>query len=777
MAPALFNLPPRTSRAADSNLVKKAGKLVEKPQIKVQGAGGISARIQLAVAEVNKHLGRYKGIYRTIRDKDELVDYFDHIVKNKYVSLDTETDSLNAMLCTMAGLCIQTHDLPPAYVPMHHVSYVTGMEITNQLSDEIVKTQVSRITRGSGTYVDGFHSKFDQQVLYYWLGLDVPFDWCGYVGARLLNENEDTNQLKNLWAKYCNDGKKVGLTFKELFDSIPFTHIPIETATLYAANDCPITTDLNDFQRKYLDETSELCKESKLEGVSFVMKKIEIPIISVTAKMENRGVGLDLELQKNLSEKYSKKLLKPANEFNAIVDMYKSDIDAYRLSSGAIKLDNPININSPKQLAVLLYEIMKLERPKEKRGKYKSAGGTGEEVLARIDHPIARAILEYRTIEKLLGTYIDKMPKMLNPNTGKIHCNFNQVGTLTGRYSSDEPNLQNIPAKNKDIRPMFIPTPGYVFISADYSAQEPRMTAHMCQDAKMIQAYKEGKDLYCEIASLAFGVPYDECKEFREDGTKNSEGKVRRSRAKAIVLGVCYGKGVPAIAEDLGISVKLAQEIYDTIMNEFPALEKFIQDNEEMALREGYVTTLFGRKRRLPDIQLPPYEFSYEGNVQPDFDPLDFDAEESTGPPKEMVERYLRRLGSCRGWQQRSKVVADARAEGLKIKDNGGFIAQAKRQSTNARIQGSAGDQIKMAMILVDKDPELNELDFHLVLQIHDELIGEVPRANALKAAKRFKHLMEIAIADWLSIPSVCDIEITERWYGKDISEQLETEV
>lgn len=776
MASPLFNLPPRSSKAGDSTLIKKAGKLVSRPEIKVQGAGGLITQIQTAVALVNKHLGQHKDEYQCIRDEDVLIDYFDHIVANKYASLDTETDSTNPMLCTMAGMPIYTHGMPPAYVPMHHVSYVTGVEVPNQLSDEVVKKQLKRIEAGNNIFIDGFNSQFDQQVCWHWLGVKIHFSWCGFIGARLLNENEESNALKNLWAKYCNNGVKAGLTYGELFHSIPFTYIPIESATLYAANDGPVTTELNEFQRRYLDETSDLCKEMELEGVSFLVKNVEIPLIPVTAAMEDRGIGLDIPYQEKLSEKYHAKLIDAVNEVNKIVCMYEDEIIKYKARADAVKLDNPINIGSPKQLAVLLYEIMGIEQPSAKKGKGKSSGGTGEEVLSRIDHPIAKAILEYRGIEKLLGTYIDKMPKMVNPNTGRIHCNFKQNGTDTGRYSSDEPNMQNIPSKNKDIRPMFIPTDGYVLISADYSSQEPRMTAHLANDERMKQAFIDGKDIYMEIASIAFGVPYDECGEKFADGTLNPEGKVRRSRAKAIVLGVCYGKGVPAIAEDLKISVKLAQEIYDTIMKEFPGLPRLMQESERMAIEKGYVTTLFGRKRRLPDLQLPPYEFSYEGTSRPDFDPLAFDEDEPDGPPEELVAKYTRKLQGCRGWQQRAQVISQAKEEGLKIKDNGGFIAQAKRQCVNARIQGGAGDQIKIAMIKVHNDPVLQELDFHLVLQVHDELIAEAPRQNALKAADRFKHLMEIAIEDYLSVPSKCDVEIMERWYGKDITEQLEKE-
>lgn len=323
---------------------------------------------------------------------------------------------------------------------------------------------------------------------------------------------------------------------------------------------------------------------------------------------------------------------------------------------------------------------------------------------------------------------------------------------------------------------MFVPSEGFVFIGADYSSQEPRMTAHMSKDERMIQAFIDGKDIYMEIASIAFGVPYNQCGEKFEDGTLNPEGKARRGRAKAIVLGICYGKGVPAIAEDLGISIKLAQEIYDTVLHEFSGLRSLMEDSERMARECGYVTTMFGRKRRLPDMQLDRYEFSYNGQKRPNFDPLDFNEELSDEPPETLIQAYLGRLERARSWKDRSQIIERAKNEGLTIKDNGGYIAKATRQCVNSRIQGGAGDQIKIAMNRIARDEELKQLGFRLVLQIHDEVIGEAPRNQALKAADRVKQLMEGAIDEYLSVPSKCDVEISERWFGKDITDQLKEE-
>lgn len=331
--------------------------------------------------------------------------------------------------------------------------------------------------------------------------------------------------------------------------------------------------------------------------------------------------------------------------------------------------------------------------------------------------------------------------------------------------------MQNIPSHNNEIRKMFIASPGHVLLSSDYSAQEPRITAHMSRDEKMIKAYQEGKDLYVEIASIAFNMPYDECKEFRADGTKNPEGKERRGAAKAIVLGVCYGKGVAAIAEDLKVTKKKAQEIYDKVMVSFPGLKQFMEDSETMAREQGFVTTVWGRKRRLPNMQLPQYEFSYIGGVPNDFDPL-FDDDEEDGGTLEVdwatQEKYLRQLQRAYSWKEKENIKARAKAEGILIKDNGGYIAEATRQCVNSRIQGSAADQTKLAMISVGNDKRLKELGFKLLLAVHDELIGECPKENVKEVAERFSKLMVDAAKD-LDVPSKCDVEITERWYGEPL--------
>lgn len=293
----------------------------------------------------------------------------------------------------------------------------------------------------------------------------------------------------------------------------------------------------------------------------------------------------------------------------------------------------------------------------------------------------------------------------------------------------------------------------------------------MCADKKMIKAYQEGKDLYAEIASLAFNKPYEDCLEFRQDGTTNKEGKERRSQAKSILLGVLYGRGVPSIAEQLGTTTKKAQTIKDSVFKGFPAIPKFEKDSLEMARKLGYVTTLWGRKRRLPDLQLPEYEFQWKDGAPPDDDLLDFDdmnAPEYEEIPEDRKRYYLNKLKGCWGSQKRS-IFEEANAEGIWIVDNGAKIADAQRQCVNSRIQGSAADLTKLAMIMIANDDKLKKWGFRLLIPVHDELIAECPIENAKRCKKRFAKLMAKAAEDKLDIPISCDVVVSERWYGEEL--------
>lgn len=762
---ALFDVKSRSTRADDKNLLGKI-KTKSSTAIKLKGGGTLMDKISNITAMVNSKLGKYRDRYQVISSYEELVAYIDKAIKVGAIGIDTETTGLNPILDQIAGVCLYVPGEKGCYIPINHISYITQQRVPNQLEESEVAEQLQRLIDAK-VFTVWFNAKFDIRVINNQLGIKIIPDWDCYVAARLLNENEPSNGLKQLHNKYCLGGKGDAWNFDSLFHGIPFTYIPINVAYLYAARDPEITYELYEFQQPYLD--FDLLKDREdLQRVAWVFHNIEMPLIPVVADMEDNGIAFDFDLNAELSEKYGNLLAEKEQAFQTLCSkLYGEKIEAYKKANPNHKLSTPISISSPSQIAILLYDIIGVPpvTVKSSKAHNDSGRGTGAEVLAKIDNPLVKPLLEYREVSKLMTTYIDKMKDIVNPKTGRIHASFNQNGTDTGRFSSQDPNMQNIPSHNDDIRKMFKASDGYVMMSSDYSAQEPRLTATMSGDEKMIQAYCEGKDLYAAIASIAFQKPYEECLEFRPDGTKNKAGKERRGQAKAIVLGICYGKGIPAIAEDLRISKQKAQEIYDSIMGKFPGLRQFIEDSHNMAKELGYVTTFWGRKRRLPNVQLPEFEFSYISSQN--FDPLaeddeDLEVDEATRG------RYIRLLKRSYSRTETENIKRKAKAEGIAIKDNRQQIAEAERQSVNSRIQGSAADQTKQAMILVANDQKMKEWGFRLLIPIHDELLGECPREHAKECAERLAALMIEAAKD-LSVPSKCDVEITERWYGEEI--------
>lgn len=309
------------------------------------------------------------------------------------------------------------------------------------------------------------------------------------------------------------------------------------------------------------------------------------------------------------------------------------------------------------------------------------------------------------------------------------------------------------------------------------SQQEPKCLAALCKkqgDPQMYNTFMEGKDLYSEIASKAFNVPYDECKEFRADGTTNKEGKARRTQAKSILLGVLYGRGTPSVAEQLKCSVEEAQAIKDSVFQGFPAIKQFEEGSLEMAHDYGYVTTVCGRKRRLPDLQLDEFEFKWKDGVAPYTDPLDFSKEQMDIPiPQERINYYVKKLEYAEkhtfGGTRKREIFEEGKEEGIWIIDNGKKIADSTRQCVNARIQGSAADLTKLAMIELHRSKRLKELGFKILIPVHDEIIAECPKENAWECSQLLAETMSKAAEKILEMPIKCDVEITEQWYGETI--------
>lgn len=319
---------------------------------------------------------------------------------------------------------------------------------------------------------------------------------------------------------------------------------------------------------------------------------------------------------------------------------------------------------------------------------------------------------------------------------------------------------------------MFVASPGYVLMSSDFSQQEPKALAALCKlngDSQMYDTFMAGKDLYSEIASKAFNKPYEECREFNADGTTNKDGKARRTQAKSILLGTLYGRGVKSIAEQLHCTPEKAQNIKDSVFRGFPAIKKFEKDSLDMGEELGYVTTISGRKRRLPDLQLDEYEFKWKDGVAPDNDLLDFDSEAEQEIPDRTIRKYLTKLHNCR-FNEKQKIFKQANEEGIWIIDNGGKIADAIRQTVNARIQGSSADLTKLAIIELNKNHRLRELGFRLLIPVHDEVIAECPEENVKECSTLLAETMSKSAEEILKMPIKCDVSITRAWYGEELS-------
>lgn len=761
---ALFKVPERAGKQVDKVLAKKANTKVTKSTTTVKGGNGLFDKISYIKALVEKNLGHLKDDYIIIRDKDELTNYISKSIENGIISIDTETTGLDPLLDEIAGICIYTPNRKSAYIPVNHKSYITNEKVDNQLPVDFLKKEFERLNN-QPTDIVMFNAVFDIRFMKNQVGVRLHCSWDCYLAARLMNENEESNALKKLHQKYVLKGEGDAFKFDDLFDGISFDLVPINTGYIYAAHDPLITYELYEFQKQYLyyDPSCDMFDRNGMNSVAWVFHNIEMPCLDVVADMEDTGVAFDFDYNEELKNKYHRLLEEQTAKVYNAIDKYSDLIEKYKANHPNNKLSDPINISSPTQLAILLYDIMGCASVDDKHPR-----GTGEDILQKLDNEVGNAILEYRSLEKLTGTYIDKLPECVNPNDGRIHCKFNQYGADTGRFSSSNPNLQNIPSHNKDIRKMFKATDGYVLMSSDYSQQEPKVMAQLCGDEKMLQAYREGKDLYAEIASLSFNTTYDNCLEFRPDGTTNKEGKERRSQAKSILLGVLYGRGVPSIAEQLGTTTKKAQEIKDSVFRGFPAIQRFEEDSIRMAEDVGYVTTLWGRKRRLPVMTKPDFEFRWVNGVAPDNDPLCFDdVDLEAEVPEDIKKKYTSRLNRAY-FGQRRKIYEQANSEGIWIDDNTKLKQDTIRQIVNARIQGSAADMSKLAMIKVGTDKRLRELGFRLLIPVHDELIGECPEENAKECAERFAMLMSTA-AEKLTIPISCDVEITKQWYGERV--------
>lgn len=476
----------------DINKTKKVLKKIAMPKVpKVSSVDNqikskkltLEDKLILIRDNVLKALGKYKANTIVIRSKADLILYINKSIENKIIAIDTETNnSLDPLTCKIMGACLYTPGALQAYVPINHIDYRTGIKLDNQLTEQDLNEQLSRLN--NTIKIITHNGSFDYQVIKCTCKVAIPIYWDTMIAARLLNENERSAGLKQQYIDKI-DSNQERYSIDSLFDNIDYAVVDPEIFALYSAFDAYMTYALYMWQK-------EVFEKDDLEKLYKLFLNVEMPLVTVTAEMELNGIGLDLNFSKQLSIKYKNQLVELDKEVDDELLRLKPAIEAWKLSADANKkplkrkkgeyetiggpgyigpdmspdakpaecdmygksraeqLSDPVNLASPTQLAILLYDVLKVESVSTKTPR-----GTGEEILEKIDLPLCKLILERRGLLKLINTYIDKMPSIINPVDSRIHCHFKQTGTDTGRFASDGPNLQNIPAHNKEIRMMF----------------------------------------------------------------------------------------------------------------------------------------------------------------------------------------------------------------------------------------------------------------------------------------------------------------------------------
>lgn len=755
---ALFDTYSRSSKELDKKVKEKIEKKTQ-PK-KNSKSNNLLSRVNLIRERVANNLGEYQNDYIILIKDEDIINYFNKIIESGICAIDTETTGLNIFEDKIVGICLYVEGEKASYIPLNHISSIYGTRIENQANLDLVKEQMKRCIDNNIKFI--YHNgKFDLNILQTFLGypMNCPY-WDTLVASYLITNDENQRSLKDQYSKYCshleNKEKIETLShFNDLFEGLRFDYVPIESGYIYAARDAFMTYKLYEHQKEFFDKPENA-------DVFKLFIETEVPLIEVTAAMTRTGVAIDMDLANKLKAEYTEKIEKLTAEVYEQIDLYKEEIIKYRMIHYNTKLQDPINFNSNDQLAILLYDIIGVINTDKEKPR-----GVGEDALKKIDLPLTKAILEYRSVNKLLSTYIDAIPKKIEPYDGRLHAQFNQNGADTGRFSSSDPNLQNIPT-SAGIRCMFKASEGMYMVGADFSQQEPRILAHLCGDENMINAYRTGKDLYSTMASLAFKVPYEDCREFREDGSVNKEGKKRRSHIKGIVLGLMYGRGDASVAENLGISIDEAKNLSNSLFEAFPKMKEYIEKSKIEAKKIGYTTTLWGRRRYLKHIQKDKYEFKYGINRPTNFDPL-FDSNDDIDNevPQNIKDHYTELLEKA-NYSQRKNIIYQAQNEGIIITDNSGYLAESERQVVNGIVQGSAADMTKRAMVALFNNKELKDLGFRLLMSVHDENIGECPRENIKKVRELLSNIM-IKANDRCSVPMKCDAEVSEYWYGPSI--------
>ena len=774
------------------NKIERASKVVLTEKNLKSKTLALKDRLALINANVEKTLGKQKSNVLVIRDRQTLSDYITKSISNNLIAVDTETNnSLDPITCKLMGPCIYTPGEKQVYIPLHHINPDTQELLPNQLTEQDIKEEFQRLV-DNNVKVIMHNGKFDYKVIHCTCGIDLPIYWDTMIAARLLDENERSAGLKQQYIDKI-DSEQEKYSIDHLFENVLYECVDPDVFALYAATDALMTYKLYQWQLNRFQDP-DLSKVYKL------FLNLEMPLTIVVAKMELRGIALDVEYTQRLKAKYHKLTDECNKKLDDAIKDIQPKIDAWRNTAEANirpkkstgtgegkskneQLTDPMNLESPTQLAILLYDV--LECPQVNA---KSPRGTGVDELTTLAEktnlPICNLMLEKRTLSKLLNTFIDKLPTNANPKDGKIHGSFNQCGTDTGRFSSSEPNYQQLPRDVKSIRMMLRADPGYTLVGADFSAQEVRMGAFAAQDMNMINAYSSGQDLYSLIASAAFDMPYEECLEFYPEGTKimfegqevicgkkthtNLDGKKRRQNAKPICIGSLYQRGIPSIAEQIGKTKEETQVMMDKFYASFPRLKEWMDEQKTFVKTYGYVDNWNGRRRRLPDALLPKYTIiPTQQSKEINFNPL-LGCESTVNPT--LLNKYLTKLNNIKGRRDYELIKKEASFDGIEIHDNTARIAQAERQSVNYPCQSGGADVTKTAMVNIDRDKELNELGFELLLTIHDEIIGQCPIENADRVSELLPQMMvNTAVEAGINVPMKCDATVETHWYEEEV--------
>lgn len=752
----------------------------------------VEDRLSLISEEVMRVLGKFKSDTLVIYSRDELHKYIDLSIANGVIAVDTETNnSLDPITCKLMGACIYTPNQKQAYIPINHINKDSGERLSNQLTEIDIKEEFDRLKENNVKTI--FHNgKFDYQVIKMTCNCVMNIWWDTMVASNLIDENDQEKSLKWQYVHHV-DPSQEKYDIEHLFEGVKYAIVPPEIFALYAATDPYITYKLYEYQANILD-TEDMKKVKKL------FFDVEMPIVQILSEVELNGISIDKEYASKLQSKYHKELEELDKTVNEELHKYDDMIAKWRLTKEANyrpkksdgkeckskneQLSTPVNLESPTQLAILLYDIIKVPVIDKKNPR-----GTGKDIIDAIDNPLCKAIRARKQLLKLSKDFVDALPLKVNVD-GKVHCSFRQYGAATGRFSCSNPNLQQVPSHATDIRMMFEASSGNVLIGGDFSAQEPRICAFTTRDIGMLSAYQEGKDLYSYIASMSFNKPYEECLEFYPEGTHiiidgkdvtckkkeyiNEDGKGRRNQAKKILLGLLYGRGVSSIAEQLGVNKDEAQQLVDKFFKAFPSVEKWINDTHKKVHKVGYVEDWYGRRRRLPNVLLPQYEISSSTKGSDvDFNPFIECGDRVDSKTKRLISQYYDELDKAKYNKQISEIVTRAYKDGIVIKQNNALISEAERQSVNAIIQGGAATLTKLAMINISRDKVLNECGFKMLIQVHDEVLGECPIEYADVVAKRLQEVMIETAKPYMDVPMSVDAYVVSHWYEDNHSQNI----